>query len=192
MAQGFSLIEALITVLVISIGLLGVAGLQLSAKQANYEAMQRTTAALLAEDMISRLRANSGELAYFVGKKVTGTTITAEPSPACSPSSPCSTAEQLAAHDLWEWEQLLIGATEQLFGTTDNTGGLMEPTGCITGPASGDHGAYTVTIAWRGVAAGSNPSTSTCGEDVARYGTDNAYRRLVSMTVYITPLAGGL
>lgn len=191
--RGFSLMEALVTVLVISIGLLGVAGLQAAAKKANYEAVQRTTATLLAQDMIERLRANAGELDEFAGKTVTGNTLT-EPSPVCNTANPCKPA-QLAAHDLWEWEQMLYGATERQAGSTTSagyTGGLVEPTGCIAGPAGGGVGTYTVTIAWHGSAAGANPTTNTCGESATRYGTDNAYRRVLTLDVFITPLAGGL
>lgn len=190
-ACGFSLIEALVTVLVFSIGMLGVAGLQLTAKKANYEAVQRTTATLLAEDMIERLRANASQLSYFVGKEVTGSTISSEPTPTCTSTSLCTPA-QLAAHDLWEWEQMLAGASERLGGTTTNTGGLLEPTGCITSAAGGGAGIYTVAIAWRGSTKGSNPTSSACGEDVSRYDADNAYRRVISLDVFITPLAGGL
>jgi type IV pilus assembly protein PilV len=188
---GFSLTESLVTLFVVSIGLLGVAGLQVTAKQVSHDSIQRTTAATLAQDMVERLRANSQNLAYFAGQSVTGNTITAEPSPGCDPGDPCS-PEALAAHDLWEWEQLLSGASELQAGTSVKTGGLVEPTGCISGPAGGGAGTYTVAIAWRGNSVLSNPTLNACGEDPTRYGNGNAYRRLLTMDVYITPIAGGL
>jgi type IV pilus assembly protein PilV len=188
---GFSLTESLVTLFVVSIGLLGVAGLQVTAKQVSHDSIQRTTAATLAQDMIERLRANSQNLAYFAGQSVTGSTIPAEPSPVCNSADPCS-PEALAAHDLWEWEQLLSGASELQAGTSVKTGGLVEPTGCISGPAGGGAGTYTVAIAWRGNSVLSNPTLNACGEDPTRYGNGNAYRRLLTMDVYITPIAGGL
>lgn len=189
--RGFSLLESLVTLFVVSIGLLGVAGLQVTAKQVGHESIQRTTAAMLAQDMIERLRANSQNLGYFVGKSVTGSTITDEPTPTCDATDPCG-PQALAAHDLWEWEQLLSGATELQAGTDVRTGGLVEPTGCIIGPAGGGAGSYTVAIAWRGKGPLSNPTLNACGEDTTRYGAGNAYRRLLTMDVYITPIAGGL
>jgi hypothetical protein len=146
---------------------------------------------MLAQDMIERLRANSQNLSYFTGKSVTGVTISDEPTPTCDSADPCD-PQALAAHDLWEWEQLLSGATELQAGTDVKTGGLVEPTGCISGPAGGGAGTYTVAIAWRGGGALSNPTLDACGEDTTRYGAGNAYRRLLTMDVYITPIAGGL
>ena len=47
--RGFSLLELLIALVVFSIGLLAIAGLQTVSKQANFEAVQRTTAAQVAK-----------------------------------------------------------------------------------------------------------------------------------------------
>ncbi len=57
-ARGFTLIEALIALLVLSIGLLGVAAMQLASLQANNGAFQRTQATFLAQDIADRMRAN--------------------------------------------------------------------------------------------------------------------------------------
>jgi type IV pilus assembly protein PilV len=59
-ARGFTLIESLVALLVLSIGLLGVAAMQLSSLQANNGAFQRTQATFLAQDMADRMRANRG------------------------------------------------------------------------------------------------------------------------------------
>src|SRR3569623_1688090 len=58
--QGFSLFEVLITVVVISIGLLGLAGLQFAGMRAVNDAQEHTNAALLAQDIAERIRANPG------------------------------------------------------------------------------------------------------------------------------------
>lgn len=55
---GLTLIEVLIALLVLSIGLLGFAGLQASSMQFNHSAQMRTTATNLAYDMADRMRAN--------------------------------------------------------------------------------------------------------------------------------------
>ena len=56
--RGFTLVEALIALLVLSIGLLGVAGMQLASLQSNYGAFQRSQATFLAQDIADRMRAN--------------------------------------------------------------------------------------------------------------------------------------
>ncbi|WP_290652055.1 type IV pilus modification protein PilV, partial [Aquisalimonas sp.] len=59
--QGYSLLEILIAVLVLSIGLLGLAGLQTTSLQSNQSAAQVSQATFLAQDMFDRMRANSEE-----------------------------------------------------------------------------------------------------------------------------------
>jgi len=57
-AGGFTLIEVLIAVLVLSIGLLGLAGLQTVSLRNNNSAYLRSQAAILAYDIVDRMRAN--------------------------------------------------------------------------------------------------------------------------------------
>lgn len=56
---GFSLIEVLVAVVIFSIGLLGVAALQLTTIKLVSDTQYRSYATLLANDMIDRMRANS-------------------------------------------------------------------------------------------------------------------------------------
>lgn len=56
--SGFTLLEVLIAILVLSIGLLGLAGLMASSIRNNHSAYQRTQAIWLAYDMIDRMRVN--------------------------------------------------------------------------------------------------------------------------------------
>ena len=53
-----TLIEVLVTLVIISVGLLGVAAMQLSTVRNNYDAFVRSQAAVLASDIIDRIRAN--------------------------------------------------------------------------------------------------------------------------------------
>lgn len=183
--RGVTLVEVLIAVVVLSIGLLGASSLQLASRRANFESVQRSQATALAQDMIERMRANEVSLSDYTaagaGRTLTGTTM-----PAVDCTSPCTPA-QLAAYDLYEWEQALDGVSAQQ-GTSD-VGGLVSPTGCISGPAGGD-GVYTVSIAWRGLVALSSPVSSNCGKGSGRYdspdGTQtDVFRRVLSITVYI-------
>lgn len=56
--QGATLIEVLVAIIVLSIGLLGMAGLQAASVQSNYSAYYRSQATILASDIADRMRAN--------------------------------------------------------------------------------------------------------------------------------------
>lgn len=57
--SGLGLIEILITVLILGIGILGVASTQVVSLQMNSQSQSRSQAVLLAEDLLDRIRANS-------------------------------------------------------------------------------------------------------------------------------------
>jgi len=78
-ARGFTLIEALVALIVLSIGLLGIAGMQISGLRANQSAASRTQASYLADDIADRMRANytaarNGEYDVALGGTKSGTT----------------------------------------------------------------------------------------------------------------------
>jgi len=56
--NGFSLVEVLVTLVVLSVGLLGIAGMMASTVRNNHSAYQRSQASWLAYDMLDRVRAN--------------------------------------------------------------------------------------------------------------------------------------
>ena len=160
--SGVSLIEVLVTLVIISIGLLGTASLQVLSKRANFEAIQRTAAAHLANDYLQRMRGNRAVLdSYLAADGLGGTSLGTAPSVDCSADGVTCANSDLAGFDQWQWERQLDGAMERI-GTT-NTGGLMEPTACIAGPAGGVDGVYEVAIAWRGTSEHVNPTIHDCG-----------------------------
>ena len=55
---GFTLVETLVALIVLSVGLLGVAGLQIFGLRGNLSASSRTQATYFADDIIDRMRAN--------------------------------------------------------------------------------------------------------------------------------------
>ena len=59
-AEGSSLTELLVAILVIGLGALGAAGLQLASSKNTRSALEATTAVILAQDMAERLLANPG------------------------------------------------------------------------------------------------------------------------------------
>jgi len=178
--KGSSLIEVLVAVFVVSIGLLGVARMEIFSTQSNYAAIQRTSATNIAHDFMEKMRANPSELAAYAG-------ITLGDGSLAMPGTDCRIANCLAADiaswDTWAWEQQLIGSAEVAAGV--NTGGLAEPRGCVTGPAGGP-GEYTISIAWRGQQPQPNPATTNCGEGEGLYGVGEEFRRVLTMTIFIS------
>jgi type IV pilus assembly protein PilV len=183
--SGFSLLEMLIALIVFSIGMLAVAGLQTVSKQSNYESVQRTVAAQIANGMLEDMRTNGGGIAVYTGSgDIGGGSRGAEPAPNCAVGAECNPAQK-AVFDLWFWEQALDGASETTGG--NNAGGLVSPTLCIAGPAAGDSGIYRVTIVWRGSATLTTAVNNPCGAASGNYGDQNSMRRIVQMPTYIDP-----
>jgi type IV pilus assembly protein PilV len=78
--RGFTLVEALVALLALSIGLLGVAGLQLAGLRANLSASWRSQGTYLAYDILDRMRANRDKREDYVigtGAPAGGTTTAA-------------------------------------------------------------------------------------------------------------------
>ena len=79
---GMTLVEALVALVVLSVGLLGVAGLQLSSLRNNHNAHLRSQATALAYDIMDRMRANrvaarAGEYNVAIDGTISGATIAA-------------------------------------------------------------------------------------------------------------------
>ena len=184
--QGFTLIEALIAFVILSIGLLGIVSLQALSKTSQHHAVQRTRAVTLADAIVERIRINPAGLAqYNIGLNPLGSDPNApEPNPDCIASA-CDPNE-LAAHDLWAWEQALAGAMVTV--GSDNTGGLVEPRGCILfTPADGRTrtGQLNVIIQWRGLQASSDAvqaGEAICGGEDAG---EDIYRRQVVTNTFV-------
>ena len=95
--SGFTLIEVLVSVIILSIGLVGVAGLQAISLKNNQSSFMRSQATALAYDMADRMRANV----------LSATTGLYDPTAAattsgCASTSGCS-EQQMAENDLAEW-----------------------------------------------------------------------------------------
>ncbi|GLZ84049.1 type IV pilus modification protein PilV [Metapseudomonas resinovorans] len=98
--NGFSLIEVLIALLVLAIGLLGMASLMLTSMKSNQSAYQRSQANWLAYDIAERMRLNRN--VAITGNSYVVTTATATPSdPGCKANG-CS-ATNVAQLDVHEW-----------------------------------------------------------------------------------------
>lgn len=101
--SGFTLLEVLVAMLVLSIGLLGLAGLMASSMRNNQSAYHSTQATWLAYDILDRIRANNA-IALAGGYSAAN----ALGSPAtCSTAAPSGT---VAAQDIGGWKNMIACA----------------------------------------------------------------------------------
>jgi type IV pilus assembly protein PilV len=105
--QGFTLIEVLVAMLVLSIGLLGIASTLIAALHSSTSNYLQQQAVQSAYDIVERMRSNfiSGSIAgsgnpYIVAATAPSGTA---PAPNCASVTTCTSA-QMAAYDVWEWQ----------------------------------------------------------------------------------------
>ena len=179
--QGTTMLEVLVTIVILAFGMLGLAGLQSKIFIAEMESYQRGQAVLLMNDMVERINANRNAAAtYVLGTATLGT--------GDSQPADCSALAAGLARDKCEWSNALKGAAETSSGAA-KVGGAIGARGCITliqakNDAAGvcTPGVYLVSVAWQGLNATSSPSTS-CGQ--GSFGSDDRYRRAVSARVSV-------
>jgi type IV pilus assembly protein PilV len=100
--KGVSIVEALVAVVILSVGMLGIAGLYLESIRANRSALSRTTSVQLVNDMADRIRANRGGLDEYeldAGSPPSGGEDCA--AAACSPA-------ELALFDKVRWHESVV------------------------------------------------------------------------------------
>ena len=176
--RGTSLVEVLVTMVILAIGLLALAGLQARLHVLQIESYQRAQALILLHDMASRIANNRYAAATYDTAGSLGTGA------AC----PTATANRQQA-DITEWCNSIIGASETLGG--GNVGSLVGGRGCVAA-LGGDE--YLVTVAWQGLAPiSAPPDTVTCGQDeydggVGSQCTNDRCRRVVTTLIRIPTL----
>ncbi|MFZ6048046.1 type IV pilus modification protein PilV [Pseudomonas sp. CR3202] len=172
--RGMTLIEVLVTILILSVGLLGMAALQARLQQSEMEAYQRSQALLLLDDMANRLAINRNNVAALV----TGTT---------SVGVGTSTCGSLGNSNKVEWCTALQGASESQGNS--KVGAMIGGRGCVEALGGGE---YLVTVAWQGLGPLSAPPASiACGKNQYDGGSDCANdmcRRVVTTIVRIANL----
>jgi type IV pilus assembly protein PilV len=127
-SEGFSLIEVLITMLIMAVGLMGIAALQFRGLQYSHDAYIRTQINFLAYDIADRMRLNRANATGYDADYVIPTTLAAV--------GTCTQATaQSAANDLICWRQLVYGAIPP--GSLANID--EDPDGS---------GTYEITLSW--------------------------------------------
>ena len=124
--RGFSLVEVLIALIIMSVGMLGIAGLYVQSMQAGRTSLFRHNAVTLAGDVADRIRANPRAGVDYMGPGVDNSCV--------GMGIDCS-ATQMAANDILLWD-------EQALDTLPNGAVNIQFDGSVTPPV------YTITISW--------------------------------------------
>jgi type IV pilus assembly protein PilV len=183
--MGFTLLEVLVTLVIVTLGLLGVAALQGRALNAETEAYQRAQATALLADMADRINANRAVAPCFAQSYGTGVSSVT----ACNGVS--VDAEASADVAMIAWNDVLKGATEKTSANV-SVGGMLNARGCVV--RDGTDNLYFVAVAWQGLsetsvpAAPSGASTAlinavACGS--GQYGSSDAARRVIWTSVRV-------
>lgn len=190
---GFTLFEVLIAFLILSVGLAGVASLQALSKVGQHQAIQRSRAVALADEIVEMIRANPTAVAtYNLGTTALGAGSRPAPGTDCSTAA-CDSAA-MAVYDLWAWEQALDGAAVTAADGGGTGAGLLQPRGCIRFVADAANGRANtgqldIFIQWRGLVEGTDAVQAgdfVCGggAGVADPGQDG-FRRQVVVRSYV-------
>jgi type IV pilus assembly protein PilV len=137
--RGFTLIEILVTVIILAIGLLGLAGLQLGGLRYSFSAYQRSQATIMANDIVDRMRANR-TVAEAGGYDIDIGDMPGEET--CTGNGVNCSAADMADADLYEWKQSLADILPAGDGSIVNNGGT-----------------YTITIQWDDTRGEEDPKT---------------------------------
>jgi len=170
--RGATLIEVMVSLVIIAFGLLGLAGLQIRMQVSEIESYQRSQALLLLNDMANRMAANRSNAASYVTTTGTGAT--------------CAGSATTAQLDVKEWCEALQGTNVTAGGS--NKGGIISARGCVQQLSAGE---YMVTVAWQSmVAISAPPSSVTCGLNAYNGAqcTADRCRRVVTTLVRIASL----
>lgn len=135
---GFTLLEALISVVVISFGLLGILGLQTVGLKNTHVSGGRTVAAMEIENMVSAIRANAEAVADDAFNQIKNPSAGSAPETDCSKSA--CTAAQLAEYDAYQWDERIANTLPNGQGAVAcvNVGGVCPP----------DEPTFMITVTW--------------------------------------------
>ncbi len=186
-SAGFSLIEVLVALIIISIGLLGIAKIQALAYASTGTASLRSLAALEAASLASAMRANRAywsvtPTALTVTLNNNGTfastdaTLTTAAACVFAGATPACTPNQLAAYDLQQW----IAAVNALLPlpTAPNQRGSIT---CVQ-PAAGPPIGCTIQLGWAERTIAMQGAVVTGGANPA-----NAAMSAPTYTLYVEP-----
>jgi type IV pilus assembly protein PilV len=173
--RGVSLLEALITIVILAFGILGLAGLEAKLQTVEVESYARSQALVLLDDMAARLSAHRGVAATYVAASPLGTGDT-------QPAD-CSGTALGVERDICEWSNALKGNMERSGSSV--IGAMIGGRGCIEQLAGVDPPSYRVTVTWQGLSPTVVPGID-CAQSL--YGANDALRRTVAKVVSVAAL----
>ncbi len=139
-AGGFTLIEVLIAMVILSVGMLGIAGLYVTSMQAGRTSILRHNAVTLAGDVADRIRANPRAAASYA------LADTGSPSACVAAATNCS-RDEMAANDIYLWNQQARDTMPNGNVAVVFNNGVAPPT-------------YQITVSWTEPGESPNPSYS--------------------------------
>ncbi|WP_019029380.1 type IV pilus modification protein PilV [Colwellia piezophila] len=149
--QGMTFIEVLVALVIMVTGVLGAVAMQATAKQASFDAMQRSLASSLAQDIIARMRAQTPSTdpdltlsEYVKNDYGEGDGV----------YKGDASIVDMIENDRYEWELALMGGDVTTSDGTVSVGGLVGGRGCIIlgKDIAGNtiKNSYTVVVSWQG------------------------------------------
>ena len=185
--SGVTMLEVLIAIVIVSIGLLGLAGLFSFAGKAELESYQRIQALSYLKDMEDRIATNRRVAACYVSVNFGGH--------GTLPNCTAGTTEQqaVANADFAAWNAALLGAAERT-ASSANAGGIVGARGCVQLIGTATLGSpvvvrdYRVSVAWQGMEDSSPPSADYGDCGAADYAAVPGRRRVVSSILRIPEL----
>ena len=177
--RGTTLVEVLVTMLMIAFGLLGLGGLQMRLQLSDMESYQRAQALALLDDMANRIAVNRAQAATYV---------TGASSPLGTGMTCPTTSATVQQTDTAQWCSALQGAAEKLGNS--KTGTAVGARGCVENIGTNQ---YLVTVAWQGLTPISAPPAAVaCGaglyDTAGSSCTGDLCRRTVTTVVKIATL----
>lgn len=153
--SGFTMVEVLVTIVVMAVGLLGVAGMQTASMKGNYNSYLRGQAILMVNDIADRMRVNQTGVDNNNYAAITATPST--PAKNCLGSVNCTPSE-LASYDAWAWRTSIAAMMTSGAGTlqcldTADPGYVDADSDRFNdadtdGDACTDGSSYLATISW--------------------------------------------
>lgn len=166
-SRGVTMVEVLVTIVILTIGLLGVAGLQARMQLAEVESYHRSHAIVLLQDIVDRISANRRNAMNYVTGGALGTGNTVQ-------NCIGLTGANL---DLCQWNNALLGAAETNSGG-QQVGAMIGARGCVTNVTATMPREFSIAVVWQGVTPTVAPTATTCGQGL--YGDEQTRRVLVA------------
>jgi type IV pilus assembly protein PilV len=203
--RGFTLIEVLVTMVLILIGMVGMMGMQSKAAKVEFESYQRGEALSLAREMQARLQGSRGIVAAFKDNSVSSTDggifvgASADNFMAggvCVPGAGVALAE--AKYEMCKWGEALLGAAAKDTASGNSVGAMLNARGCVIRVEPPENNALAdvyVVIVWQAVSSGREPMGMAAGEAASpgsQCASQQAYpsgkRRAVTLRVLVPDL----